>query len=321
MSNTNYRALYPEIHPYKESFIKGDDTHEIFIEESGNPDGQPILFLHGGPGGGTGAKQRRFFDPSHYRIILFDQRGCGKSKPLGETKKNTTDNLVNDIELIRKELNIKAWILFGGSWGSTLALAYAIKHPELVQGLILRGVFLSRKHELDWFLKDVDIFFPELHHNLLKHIPNTDKKNLLEKYSELVFSNDKDCAYKAAISWNQFEGSILKLLPPAISSETTEIDNEFELARAKVQLHYINNNCFVDGEDLLKKSKILKDIPITIIQGRYDMVCPPKTAYELHQALPQSKLIIIPDAGHSASEAGTLSSLLDATDEFKTIIS
>ena len=321
MSYTNNRELYPEIHPYKESLIIGDDTHEIFIEESGNPDGQPILFLHGGPGGGTGSKQRRFFDPSHYRIILFDQRGCGKSKPLGETKKNTTDNLVNDIELIRKELNIKAWILFGGSWGSTLALAYAIKHPELVQGLILRGVFLSRKHELDWFLKDVDIFFPELHHNLLKHIPNTSKKNLLEKYTELVFSNDKDCAYKAAISWNQFEGSILKLLPPAISSETIEIDNEFELARAKVQLHYINNNCFVDGEDILEKSKILKDIPITIIQGRYDMVCPPKTAYELHQAIPQSKLIIIPDAGHSASEAGTLSSLLDATDEFKTIAS
>ncbi|QZP17470.1 prolyl aminopeptidase [Methylophilales bacterium] len=321
MSNTNNRALYPEIHPYKESFIKGDDTHEIFIEESGNPDGQPILFLHGGPGGGTGSKQRRFFDPSYYRIILFDQRGCGKSKPLGETKKNTTDSLVNDIELIRKELNIKSWILFGGSWGSTLALAYAIKHSELVQGLILRGVFLSRKHELDWFLKDVDIFFPELHHNLLKHIPNTSKKNLLEKYTELVFSNNKSCAYKAAISWNQFEGSILKLLPPAISSETTEIDNEFELARAKVQLHFINNNCFVDGEDILEKSKILKDIPITIIQGRYDMVCPPKTAYELHQAIPKSKLIIIPDAGHSASEAGTLSSLLDATDEFKTIVS
>ena len=321
MSNKNNRELYPEIHPYKESFIKGDDTHEIFFEESGNPDGQPILFLHGGPGGGTGAKQRRFFDPSHYRIILFDQRGCGKSNPLGETAKNTTDNLVNDIELIRKELNIKAWILFGGSWGSTLALAYAIKYPELVQGLILRGIFLSRKHELDWFLKDVDIFFPELHHNLLKHIPNTSKKNLLEKYTELVFSNDKDCAYKAAISWNQFEGSILKLLPPAISSETIEIDNEFELARAKVQLHYINNNCFVDGEDMLEKSKILKNIPITIIQGRYDMVCPPKTAYEIHQAIPRSKLIIVPDAGHSASEAGTLSSLLDATDEFKTIIS
>jgi proline iminopeptidase len=238
---------------------------------------------------------------------------------LGGTLKNTTDNLVNDIELIRKELNINEWIIFGGSWGSTLALAYAIKYSEFVQGLILRGVFLSRKHELEWFLKDVDIFYPELHHNLLNHIPNTSKKNLLEKYTELVFSNNKDQAYQAAIAWNQFEGSILKLLPPAVSSETSEVDNEFELARAKVQLHYINNNCFVDGEDILEKSKILKDKPITIIQGRYDMVCPRKTAYELHQAIPHSKLIIVPNAGHSASEAGTLSALLDATDEFKRI--
>ncbi len=319
MSSLNSRELYPEINPYKESFIKGDDTHEIFVEESGNPEGQAIIFLNGGPGGGTGAKQRRFFDPSHYRIILFDQRGCGKSKPLGETLKNTTDNLVNDIELIRKELNINEWIIFGGSWGSTLALAYAIKHPKFVQGLVLRGIFLSRKHELEWFLKDVDIFFPELHHNLLNHIPNTSKKNLLEKYTELVFSNNKDQAYQAAIAWNKFEGSILKLLPPSTSIEANEVDNEFELARAKVQLHYINNNCFVDGEDILEKSKILKDKPITIIQGRYDMVCPLKTAYELHQAIPHSKLIIVPDAGHSASEAGTLSALLDTTDEFKKI--
>tara|TARA_B100000767_G_scaffold3341_1_gene3215 strand:- start:307 stop:1272 length:966 start_codon:yes stop_codon:yes gene_type:complete len=321
MSSLKSRELYPEINPYKELLIKADDTHEVFVEESGNPKGQPILFLHGGPGGGTGAKQRRFFDPSYYRIILFDQRGCGKSKPLGETLKNTTDNLINDIELIRKELNIKEWIIFGGSWGSTLALVYAIKYPNLVQGLILRGVFLSRKHELDWFLKDVEIFFPELYDHLLNHIPNTSKKNLLKKYTELVFSKNKNQAYQAGMEWNRFEGSILKLLPPAISSETNEVDNEFELARAKVQLHYINNNCFVDGKNILEKSKILKDKPITIIQGRYDMVCPPKTAYELHQAIPHSKLIIVPDAGHSASEAGTLSALLDATDEFKTIIS
>jgi len=321
MSNLNSRELYPEIEPYKESFIKGDDTHKIFVEESGNPDGQPILFLHGGPGGGTGPKQRRFFDPSHYRIILFDQRGCGKSNPLGEILKNTTDHLINDIELIRKELNISKWILFGGSWGSTLALAYAIDYPDTVQGIILRGVFLSRQHELDWFLKDVDIFFPELHQKLLNHIPNTNKSNLLKKYNELVFSENKKFAYKAAISWNQFEGSILKLMPPDFSSESNEVDNDFELARAKVQLHYINSNCFVNGEEILEKSKILKNKPITIIQGRYDMVCPPKSAYELNQKIPHSKLIIVPDAGHSASESGTLSALLDATDEFKKITS
>lgn len=320
MPNLNSKELYPEIEPYKKSFIKGDDIHTIYVEESGNPNGQPILFLHGGPGGGTGPKQRRFFDPNHYRIILFDQRGCGKSLPLGETSNNTTKHLVNDVDLIRKELNIKQWILFGGSWGSTLALAYAVDHPEMVQGLILRGVFLSRQHELDWFLKDVDIFFPELHQNLLGHIPNTNKNNLLEKYTELVFSKNKECAYKAAVAWNQFEGSILKLMPPTASNENSEVDYDFELARAKVQIHYINHNCFVNGEEILKKSKVLKNKPVSIIQGRYDMVCPPKSAHELHQIIPNSKLMMIPDAGHSASETGTLSALLDATEEFKRII-
>lgn len=320
MPNLNSKELYPEIEPYKKSFIKGDDIHTIYVEESGNPNGQPILFLHGGPGGGTGPKQRRFFDPNHYRIILFDQRGCGKSLPLGETSNNTTKHLVNDVDLIRKELNIKQWILFGGSWGSTLALAYAVDHPEMVQGLILRGVFLSRQHELDWFLKDVDIFFPELHQNLLGHIPNTNKNNLLEKYTELVFSKNKECAHKAAVAWNQFEGSILKLMPPTASNENSEVDYDFELARAKVQIHYINHNCFVNGEEILKKSKVLKNKPVSIIQGRYDMVCPPKSAHELHQMIPNSKLMMIPDAGHSASETGTLSALLDATEEFKRII-
>jgi len=320
MPNLNSKELYPEIEPYKKSFIKGDDIHTIYVEESGNPNGQPILFLHGGPGGGTGPKQRRFFDPNYYRIILFDQRGCGKSLPLGETSNNTTKHLVNDVDLIRKELNIKQWILFGGSWGSTLALAYAVDHPEMVQGLILRGVFLSRQHELDWFLKDVDIFFPELHQNLLDHIPNTNKNNLLEKYTEIVFSKNKECAYKAAVAWNQFEGSILKLMPPTASNENSEVDYDFELARAKVQIHYINHNCFVNGEEILEKSKVLKNKPVSIIQGRYDMVCPPKSAHELHQIIPNSKLMMIPDAGHSASETGTLSALLDATEEFKRII-
>ena len=320
MPNLNSKELYPEIEPYKKSFIKGDDIHTIYVEESGNPNGQPILFLHGGPGGGTGPKQRRFFDPNYYRIILFDQRGCGKSLPLGETSNNTTKHLVNDVDLIRKELNIKQWILFGGSWGSTLALAYAVDHPEMVQGLILRGVFLSRQHELDWFLKDVDIFFPELHQNLLDHIPNTNKNNFLEKYTEIVFSKNKECAYKAAVAWNQFEGSILKLMPPTASNENSEVDYDFELARAKVQIHYINHNCFVNGEEILEKSKVLKNKPVSIIQGRYDMVCPPKSAHELHQIILNSKLMMIPDAGHSASETGTLSALLDATEEFKRII-
>ena len=317
MPKTRTYSLFPEIEPNKEYMLTCGDIHNIYVEESGNPDGQPILFLHGGPGGGCGAKQRRFFDPKYYRIILFDQRGCGKSTPLGETKENTTEDLINDIETIRKHLNIEKWILFGGSWGSSLALAYGVRYPEYLIGLILRGVFLSREKELDWFLKDVDQFFPEYHELLLNHKDNINKDNLVEEYTRLVFGNNFNIAKKASVAWNKFEGSVLKLLPTSDSNNNEEINYEFELARAKVQLHYINNLCFIDGEKILNKVKVLKNIPVEIVQGRYDMVCPPKTAYDLKQRLPHSQLVIIADAGHSASEDGTLSSLISATEKFK----
>jgi len=320
MSEKKTYGLFPEIEPNKEYQLPCGNLHNIYVEESGNPNGQPIIFLHGGPGGGCGAKQRRFFDPKHYRIILFDQRGCGKSTPLGETKENTTEDLVSDMETIRKHLNIKKWILFGGSWGSSLALAYGVKYPEYLIGLILRGVFLSRKKELDWFLKDVDQFFPEYHESLLNHKDNINKDNLVQEYTNLVFGSNFDIAKKAAIAWNKFEGSILKLLPTSgVNNNDEEINYEFELARAKVQLHYINNLCFIDGNDILNKVKVLKDIPVEIVQGRYDMVCPPKTAYDLKQRLPHSELVLIADAGHSASEDGTLSSLICATEKFKSL--
>ena len=320
MSEKKTYGLFPEIEPNKEYVLTCGDIHNIYVEESGNPNGQPIIFLHGGPGGGCGAKQRRFFDPNHYRIILFDQRGCGKSIPLGETKENTTEDLVSDIETIRKHLNIEKWILFGGSWGSSLALAYGIKYPECLIGLILRGVFLSREKELDWFLKDVDQFFPENHALLLSHKDNINKDNLVKEYTDLVFGSNFDIAKKAAVAWNSFEGSILKLLPASNLSDTNEdINYESELARAKVQLHYINNLCFIDGDDILNKIKVLKNMPVEIVQGRYDMVCPPKTAYDLKQRLPHSELVIINDAGHSASEDGTLSSLISATEKFKSL--
>ena len=318
MSEKKIYSLFPEIEPNQTYDLACGDIHNIYVEESGNPNGQPIIFLHGGPGGGCGAKQRRFFDPNHYRIILFDQRGCGKSTPLGETKENTTEDLVSDIETIRKHLNIKKWILFGGSWGSSLALAYGIKFPEYLIGLILRGVFLSREKELDWFLKDVDQFYPEHHELLLSHKDNINKNNLVKEYTNLVFGSNFDIAKKAAVAWNGFEGSILKLLPTSNhNNHDEEINYEFELARAKVQLHYINNFCFIDGGDILNKIKVLKNIPVEIVQGRYDMVCPPKTAYEVKQKLPHSELIIIADAGHSASEDGTLSALISATEKFK----
>jgi proline iminopeptidase len=319
MPETRTYSLFPEIEPNKEYMLTCGDIHNIYVEESGNPDGQPILFLHGGPGGGCGAKQRRFFDPKYYRIILFDQRGCGKSTPLGETKENTTKDLISDIETIRKHLNIKKWILFGGSWGSSLALAYGVRYPEYLIGLILRGVFLSREKELDWFLKDVDQFFPEYYELLLNHKNNINKDNLLEEYTRLVFGNNFNIAKKASVAWNKFEGSVLKLLPTSDLSDNKEINYEFELARAKVQLHYINNLCFIDGEKILNKVEVLENIPVEIVQGRYDMVCPPKTAYDLKQRLPHSQLVIIADAGHSASEDGTLSSLISATEKFKSL--
>jgi len=319
MPETRTYSLFPEIEPNKEYMLTCGDIHNIYVEESGNPDGQPILFLHGGPGGGCGAKQRRFFDPKYYRIILFDQRGCGKSTPLGETKENTTKDLISDIETIRKHLNIKKWILFGGSWGSSLALAYGVRYPEYLIGLILRGVFLSREKELDWFLKDVDQFFPEHYELLLNHKDNINKDNLVEEYTRLVFGNNFNIAKKASVAWNKFEGSVLKLLPTSDLSDNKEINYEFELARAKVQLHYINNLCFIDGEKILNKVEVLENIPVEIVQGRYDMVCPPKTAYDLKQRLPHSQLVIIADAGHSASEDGTLSSLISATEKFKSL--
>ena len=319
MPETRTYSLFPEIEPNKEYMLTCGNIHNIYVEESGNPDGQPILFLHGGPGGGCGAKQRRFFDPKYYRIILFDQRGCGKSTPLGETKENTTEDLISDIETIRKHLNIEKWVLFGGSWGSSLALAYGVRYPEYLTGLILRGVFLSREKELDWFLKDVDQFFPEYHELLLNHKDNINKDNLVEEYTRLVFGNNFNIAKKASVAWNKFEGSVLKLLPTSDSNNNEEINYEFELARAKVQLHYINNLCFIDGEKILNKVKVLENIPVEIVQGRYDMVCPPKTAYDLKQRLPHSQLVIIADAGHSASEDGTLSSLISATEKFKSL--
>ena len=321
MSEAQTYSFFPEIEPNKEYMLACGDIHNIYFEESGNPNGHPIIFLHGGPGGGCGAKQRRFFDPEYYRIILFDQRGCGKSTPLGETRENTTEDLIADIEAIRKHLNIKKWILFGGSWGSSLALAYGVKHPEYLTGLILRGIFKKKKKELDWFLKDVDQFFPENHQLLLNHADNINKNNLVQEYSRLVFSSNFNIAKKAAVAWNKFEGSILKLLPTSTvnNNDHEKINYEFELARAKVQLHYINNLCFIDGENILNEVRVLKNIPVEIVQGRYDMVCPPKTAYDLKMNLPHSNLVIIADAGHSASEDGMLSALISATEKFKSL--
>jgi len=216
MPTDSLYTLYPEISPYHATWIERPHGHKIYVELSGNPHGKPIIFLHGGPGGGTNPKQRQFFDPKHYQIILFDQRGCGQSKPLGETNGNTTQNLLSDMEAIRKHFDIKCWIIFGGSWGSALALAYATQYPETIKALILRGIFLSRKTELDWFLDEVKAFFPEAHQTLLDFLPNNKRDDLVKNYSELVFSSDLKISGPASIAWNRFESGLLKLLPQAV---------------------------------------------------------------------------------------------------------
>lgn len=308
--------LYPEIDPYHSGWLPVSATHQIYYEQCGNSQGQPIVFLHGGPGSGCNPNQRRFFDPAHYRIILLDQRGCGRSKPQGCIEQNTTDDLVEDLETLRKFLSINSWIVFGGSWGSTLALAYALAHTERVEGLILRGIFLSRPHELQWFLHDVKNFYPEVWTKLVTYLPPAERSDLLGAYHRRIFSDDQDISLAAACTWNAYESAIMSLQPPSSPSATPA--DEVQIARARVQLHYIMNGCFVSQRPWLEEVKTLAHIPTTIVQGRYDMVCPPLTAWELAQAMPHAELQIIPDAGHSAMEPGTAGALIAATERFKT---
>ena len=314
MQNITYN-LYPELEVFDKKNLKVGDLHEIYYEVCGNPTGVPVVFLHGGPGSGCNPTQRRFFDPGYYRIILIDQRGCGRSKPQGAITQNTTDDLVTDIDAVRKALCIEKWLVFGGSWGSTLALSYALAFPQHVTGLILRGIFLSRPSELHWFLGEVKTFFPESWETLCELLPTNQRHNPLDAYEQLIFSENLNVSIPAAIRWNAFEGSIMSLLPRASNSE---INGAVELARARVQIHYIQNHCFVGNRDLLAEAKEkLAHIPTQIIQGRYDMVCPPITAWELSRAMPHAKFNLVQDAGHSAMEVGITSALVAATEKFK----
>ena len=312
-------ALFPECQPFKQWHLAVTPLHSVYIEQCGNPDGLPVIFLHGGPGSGCNPAQRRFFDPAHYHIILFDQRGCGRSTPAGETQDNTTQHLIADIEQIRTTLNIQRWHVFGGSWGSTLALAYANQQPEHVISLTLRGIFLSRPHEIEWFLGQVALFFPEAWQTLLAPVPLQSRSQVLEYYATQVFHPDPAISIPAAIHWNAFESSIMSLLP---KNDSSAPDGEIELARARVQIHYIQHLCFVDGEQMLiDAGEKLRKIPTTIVQGRYDMVCPPQTAWALSQVMPHADFVMVPDAGHSAMEQGTCLALLNATEQYKQLSS
>ena len=315
MTSTTFH-LFQDVSTFSTGMLNVSKKHSIYYEECGNPEGYPVVFLHGGPGSGCNPTQRRFFDPNFYRIILLDQRGCGRSTPAGFIEENNTDALVNDIDALKQHLHIDKWLVFGGSWGSTLALAYALEYPDSVTGLILRGIFLSRVSELDWFLGEVKRFYPEPWEKLLSFLPSEQQSNPLLAYSVSVFSDDVKIAGPAATNWNAFESSIMALLPrPTSIQNPTPV--EIEIARAKVQIHYILNQCFVGQRDLLAEAKSLSTIPTTIIQGRYDMVCPPISAWELKKAMPHAKFEMVADAGHSAMEIGITSALIAATEAFK----
>ncbi len=311
-------SLFPEIEPYQFGFLPASGIHQIYYEQCGNPNGYPVIFLHGGPGSGCNSGQRRFFDPEFYRIVLFDQRGCGRSMPLGSIHENTTNHLLDDIELLKNHLGISKWLVFGGSWGSTLAIAYAVKFSKSVSALILRGIFLSRADELNWFLNDVKQFYPDAWDKLISFIPFQERDQVLNAYQKRVFSEDHYTSLHASINWNNFESGIMSLKPSPLSS--TSVPDSIQIARARIQIHYIKNGCFVDGDEILNQVHKLSDIPTVIIQGRYDMVCPPITAWELSNKIPNAELHIIDDAGHSAMEPGTASKLVEYTEKFKAII-
>lgn len=310
------RTLYPAIEPNHTGYLKVGDGHELYYEESGNPHGKPAVFLHGGPGGGCSASMRRFFNPDIYRIVLFDQRGSGKSRPHAGLEHNTTWDLVNDIEILRAALQVDRWLVFGGSWGSTLALAYAQTHPEHVTELVLRGIFMLRKKEIDWFYQHgASELFPDLWQGFLAPIPKSERHDMLHAYHKRLTSDDSEVRLNAARAWSVWEGSTSLLLPnPVMAAEFGEA--AMALAMARIECHYFVNNGFMEENQLLKNIDRIRKIPAIIVQGRYDVVCPMISAWELAQAWPEADFRISPDSGHSAFDAGNTHQLIMATDHF-----
>jgi len=319
MTQTERRGLYPPIEPFRTGFLRVSSVHEIYFEESGNPDGKPAVFLHGGPGGGTDPKMRTFFDPKVYRIVLFDQRGCGRSRPHANLVDNTTWHLVEDMEKLREHLGIKRWLVFGGSWGSTLALAYAETHPDQVTELVLRGIFLLRKWEIDWFYQRPDgagALFPDLWEKYVATIPEAERSDMVRAYYRRLTSDDPQTMRQAAKTWSIWEGatSFLRLNPDYVAKFQ---EDDYAAAFARIECHYfINNGFFETHNQLIEQVNRIRRIPAVIVQGRYDVVCPVKSAWDLHCAWPEADLRIVPDAGHSAFEPGNIHELISATDRF-----
>lgn len=311
------RQLYPEIEPYASGTLPVGDGHEIYYEQCGNPAGKPVVFLHGGPGAGCSPKARRFFNPDKYRIVLFDQRGCGRSTPHASLAANTTWHLVGDIEKLRTALDIERWQVFGGSWGSTLALAYAQTHPQRVTELVLRGIFMLRRWELEWFYQaGADALFPDAWDAYLAAIPEVERGDLMSAYHRRLTSSEPQVQLDAAKAWSVWEGSTSFLYQDPAHIEASAGD-QFALAFARIECHYFVNGGFFDRDDqLLANAYRLKGIPAVIVQGRYDVVCPTRSAWDLKQVWPEADLRIVADAGHSAFEPGNLHELILATDRF-----
>jgi proline iminopeptidase len=310
------RDLYPKIKPYATHKVEVDPIHVLHIEESGDPDGIPVLFVHGGPGAGCSPYHRCFFDPEKYRIILFDQRGCGYSTPHASLENNTTQDLVADIERIREQLNIKQWLLFGGSWGSTLSLVYAETYPERVLGLILRGIFLCRPHEIQWFYQEgASHIFPDYWEEFLKPISVDERHDMVAAYYQRLSSKNELARMAAAKAWAKWEGRTSTLHPSkSVVDHFSQPFNALSLAR--IECHYFTHDSFLEPNQILRDAENLKRIPGIIVQGRYDVVCPMQSAWDLYQAWSGAEMQIVPDAGHSALETGIIDALVRATDDF-----
>lgn len=308
--------LYPQIEPYDHGYLDLDDTHKMYWEVSGNPLGVPAVFLHGGPGAGASPAHRRFFDPDHYRIIVFDQRGSGRSQPFAEVKDNTTQFLVRDMEVLRQHVGADRWLVFGGSWGSSLGLAYAINYPEKVNGLILRGIFLCRDRELEWFLQGMASVFPEAWREFKQFLPEDEQGDLLGSYYNRLMSDDPSVHGPAARAWTRYEGACSTLMPNTRANSGLE-SGRSSLALARIEVHYFLNQMFLPECYFFNNLEIIRHIPAIMVQGRYDMVCPVITADELAREWPEAQYHVIPDAGHSAMEPSTQSALVAATERFK----
>ena len=305
--------LFPPIQPYRRGMLPVDARHTLYWEECGNPDGVPVLFLHGGPGAGLSPQHRRFFDPAFYRVILFDQRGAGQSTPLGEWRDNTTQLLIADIERLRTMFGIDQWLVFGGSWGSTLALAYGQAHPQVCLGFILRGIFLCTRAEIDWFIDGVRWFYPELYDEFAAPIPVAERGDLLGAYARRIQSDDPAVYWPAVRGWSRFEGRRVYLLPQPEEAPNDALD----LGVGRLESHYMMHGGFFTEDQLINDIGRIAHLPAVIVQGRYDVICPPLSAHRLHGSWPGAVLHLIPDAGHGALERGIATALVAATEQFK----